>query len=221
MNKFLKLISRLNLKTIYFNFKYLPFKDAIKIPVLISSRVKFKSLKGQILINAPISTALIQIGYETVHIFDHKRSRSIWEVSGTVVFEGKAYIGNGCKISVSENARLVFGNNFAMTAESSIVAQKEIRFGDDCLLSWDVLVMDTDFHKMLDEEGKLTNPPEPVIFGSKVWLGCRTLVLKGSVINDGVIVGANSTVSGKLTVEHAVYSGMPARLLKENVRWER
>ena len=65
------------------------------------------------------------------------------------------------------------------TAETSIVAFTEIRFGNNCLLSWDILVMDTDFHKLKDEFGNIINKPRPIIIGDRIWIGCRCLILKG------------------------------------------
>ena len=66
---------------------------------------------------------MISIGYGEVGIFDMKRSRSIWQVYGEVVFKGKANIGHGSKISVDKNGTLELGNNFKTTAESAIVSQ--------------------------------------------------------------------------------------------------
>ena len=38
-------------KTICFNFKYFPFKQAVRLPILVSHRVVLKSLKGKIILN--------------------------------------------------------------------------------------------------------------------------------------------------------------------------
>src|SRR5690606_18497240 len=133
MNRLFKFISRVNFKTIVFNFKTLPFKHAIKLPILISKNVYLKKHKGDIIINCTLKTGLIQIGFGSVGIFDNKKSRSVWEVSGTVVFNGKCNIGHGSKISVAKNAELTLGNNFVITAESSIIVTQKVKFGDNCL----------------------------------------------------------------------------------------
>ena len=62
---------------------------------------------GKIIIDCPISTGLIQFGYGNVGVFDNKKSRSIWEVSGTVIFKGKCNIGHGSKISVGDCGKLI------------------------------------------------------------------------------------------------------------------
>lgn len=222
---FLKIILNhiyfLNFKTFYFNFKYLPFNQAIKFPILISRYTYLKNCTGNIKINSKkIKTGMIGIGKNGVGIFDEKKSRSIWEVSGQVIFSGKCIIGHGSKISVGDTACLEFGDNFVITAESSIVCQKKITFGNDCLLSWEILIMDTDFHKIKSLDGNILNPSSEIFIGNHVWIGCKSLILKGSVISDNNIIGANSLVSSKLLQSNSVYAGNPVRIVKQDISWE-
>ena len=220
MKKYLKLLSKINFKTIYFNLKYLPFRQAIKLPILISNKVYLRVTSGRLIIDSPIRTGLIHFGYGNVGIFDNKKSRSIWEVSGTIIFKGRCNIGHGSKISVWSNGKLIIGDNFTITAETSIVAFSEISFGNNCLLSWDILVMDTDFHKIKDESGSIINNPRPIFIGDKVWIGCRSLVLKGTIIPNNCIIGANSTVTKVLDKVNCLYAGTPVKIVKENISWE-
>jgi len=215
--RLLKVLSRQNFKTIYFNFKYLPFKQAIRIPIKVSKRVYLWHTGGQIILDCPIKSEMIQIGYGGVGIFDREVSRSIWQVSGTVIFRGSARIGHGSKLSVG--GTLILGNGFNITAESSIVATNRIEFGENCLLSWDILIMDTDFHKVKDKSENILNPSAPIIIGNKVWIGCRCLILKGTTIPENCVIGANSFVGKRLEKENAVYGGQPVRLLKEEIIW--
>ena len=131
-------------KTLRFNLHYFPLKTALKLPVVVSHRTYLRELHGKVELPEKVETAMVKIGFGDVGHYDRKRSRGIWQVSGTVSFGGKASIGHGSKISV--RGHLSFGADFNMTAESTIVCAKEIRFGRDCLLSWDILVMDTDEH---------------------------------------------------------------------------
>jgi len=216
----IKGLFRLNLKTVYFNLKYLPFRQAVKVPVLISKRVHLKRVSGSIRFDCAMRPFLVQIGYGDVGIFDKRRSGSIWDVAGEVIFKGKTKIGHGSKISVTSTGILELGENFSIAAESSIVAARRIIFGKGCLLSWDVLVMDTDFHKIKDETDRIINGPEPVTVGNNVWIGCRCLILKGANIPDGCVIGAGSLVSKPLESGSAIYAGSPAKCARENIEWE-
>lgn len=49
--------------------------------------------------------------------------------------------------------------------------------------------------------------PAPVVIGEDVWLGANVLILPGSCIGDGCIVGAGSTVSGELAEQSRLVNG--------------
>ena len=219
--KISSLIWQTGFKTVYFNFKYLPFQQAIHFPIILSRKVYLNEVKGKIIIKGKISTGMIKIGYRGVEIFDHQKSRAIWQVSGAVIFNGRARIGHGSKISVGKEGTLIFGDNFTVTAESTIIAStKTIEFGSNCLLSWDVLMMDTDFHDIKDKNNVIINNSEDIRVGSHVWIGCRVLVLKGSVIPHNAIIAAGSLVSKKLEGEYKIFGGLPVKELQSDVHWE-
>ena len=212
-------IKYINLKTVYFNFKYFSFSTAIKLPVFISRYVYLKDMRGKI--NLPISKSMgmIKIGYGDVGIFDKKKSRSIWEVSGEIDFHGFTFIGHGAKICVGKDGHLLLGNNFILSAESSLVTFKKLVIGNDCLISWDNLIIDTDFHNIVDTAGRHLNSNREIIIGDNVWINARCTILKGSVIPNGSVIAANSLVIGLLTVESSLYAGNPAILKKTGIKW--
>lgn len=175
-------------KTLLFNFHYFDFKTAIKIPVWLTHKVRLKNLKGRVLLDvSQIKRGMISIGFAHVSIND-TNEYALWNVEGTVIFKGKAGFGAGTKIAVGKNAKLTFGQNFLITARSEIACFKEIRFGDDCLLSWDILVMDTDAHPIYDEQMKRMNDDKSIIIGNHVWIGCRCLILKGTRIANRLVL---------------------------------
>lgn len=209
-----------NLKTLYFNLKYLPFTQAVKFPFFISRRCRLRTVKGEVKINGPIHPGMIIIGYGQVGIFDSKRSRSIWNVAGLVTFEGKANIGHGCKISVERGAELRIGSNFMVSAETSIVCAKSIVIGSDCLFSWEILVMDTDWHTIINDKETIINAPASIVIGNHVWVGCRTTILKGVHIEDNNIIAASSLISKSITCSNAIIGVENSlRSIKENVTW--
>ena len=231
-------------KTLRFNFHYFPFKTALKLPVVVSHRTYLRELHGKVELPEKVERAMIKIGFGDVGHYDRKRSRTIWQVSGTVGFGGKASIGHGSKISVRGN--LFFGDGFNMTAESTIVCAKEIRFGDDCLLAWDILVMDTDEHPLYDlrretagretrdagsvpcpevpcpasNEDVRINPDKAILVGDHVWIGCKCVLLKGAEVPNDTVVAAGTMVKSSFAGEYQVLGGNPPTVLKHDVRWE-
>lgn len=113
---------------------------------------------------------MIRIGF---HNCDECNSndKTLLKVLGQLVFDGEAHIGCGSKIIVNKGAQLELGDNFAISASSTISCHKHIKFGRDIQFSWDSLVMDSDTHAILDEQGNRMNPDKDIVFGDKVWIG--------------------------------------------------
>lgn len=208
-------------KTIIFNFYYFSPKAAIRLPIFIYKHTKLQEIKGKISIEVPITTGMLKIGPHCLGTRDCLYSRTIWELSGLLIIKGKASIGSGCKINVGKEAILTFGNNLNISGNSEIICQKEITFGNNCLLSWDILMMDTDFHHIINNErgGEVINPPKPIKIGNHVWIGCRNTILKGVSIADNNIIAANSTLTHSITNENCIIGGN-GKILKTNINWK-
>ena len=208
------------LKTLYVNFYYFPFKIAIRFPVFIYKNVNINKIGGgKIIINTPIKSGILTIGRRNIGTLDHEYVRSIWEVRGEIILDGKVELGSGCRISVASGAVLRLGNNFSMTGNSSIICQKEISFGNDCLLSWEILIMDSDFHKIFNMQNEIINLPSPVHIGNHVWIGCRSTILKGVNIPDNSVVAAGSVMTKSFSESYSIYGGNNLRL-KNNINWK-
>jgi acetyltransferase-like isoleucine patch superfamily enzyme len=179
-------------------------------------------MKGKIVIDAPIKTGMIKIGPHLLGTQDFFYSRTMWEVTGTFVVKGKVNIGSGSKICIGENATLTLGDNFSLTGNSEIICQKEISFGSNCLLSWDILIMDTDFHLILNADEQIINSPKPIIIGNHVWIGCKNTILKGVSIADNNIISANSTITRSITDSKTIIGGhgKSVEIIKRDVNWK-
>lgn len=208
------------LKTLYFNFHYFEFKVAIHLPILIYRSTKLLRLGGTIELQCPIKIGTVKIGKYNVGSLDINYDRTIWQSDGTVIFGKNVDIGSGTRLSINSGSILKFGNNFCLTGASSIICQKEITFGDNCLLSWDILIMDTDFHRIYNEKHELINTPKAIHVGNHVWIGCRNLILKGVNIADNVIVAASSKITKDVDETFCIVGGVDnMRILKVNTHW--
>jgi acetyltransferase-like isoleucine patch superfamily enzyme len=67
-------------------------------------------------------------------------------------------------------------------------------------------------------QNEVVNPDKEIYFGDNVWIGCRCTTMKGSYIGDNIIVGSNSTITGRHTQEFTVLAGNPIRIVKEGVK---
>ncbi len=120
-------------------------------------------------------------------------------------------------IEIKEDALVTIGSAY-INSGAVILAVKEISIGNEVLIAREVFIYDADHHPLLDEEGKQTNPPRPVIIGDHVWVGLKCTIIRGSKIGDEAIISAGSLVAGRIrTGTMAV--GSPARSALE-VKWK-
>lgn len=205
--------------TIWFNLRYLPFYQAIKIPICISYNT-FYNISGRINIHGKVKPAMIRFGFHKVDTCDINSTTSIViREPGILVFEGTAHIGKGSRISI-HGGTLILGNNFAISGCSSINCYSRIVMGKDIQFAWDCLVMDSDTHQIFNEKGEICNHDQEVIIGDKVWIGCRTTILKGSQIPQNCVIGACSLICGKDFKESTIIAGNPAKSIRSISGWE-
>lgn len=205
------------LKTLYFNFRYLKFKEAIKFPVIVSRNTKLKLLKNSNIKITEKKFANIKIGFGNVGIFDKEKERTMITNRGTIVFEGKANIGHGTKISC--DGILEFGDKFEITSSSKIWCNYSIKFGKNVLISWDNLFMDTDGHQIRDTFSKeVLNPDKKIVIGDNIWIGCRNTILKGTKINSNNIISSNNRISGEFIEKNCII-GTNLEIKRKNVFW--
>lgn len=146
-------------------------------------------------------------------ICNNKRS-SIIRLDEDAVFNvrNNASIYYGADIILFKGAELTIGNSF-INSDCRIRCHKSVMIGDDCAISHDFLVMDSDAHFLNGD-----NHTSPVIIGNHVWIGTRVTILSGVTVGDGAVIAAGSLVKDDIP-EGALVAGVPAKTVKENVRW--
>lgn len=203
-----KILQTSLIKTLYFNYRYFGMRGGWKLPVFVSRNVRLINMKGTLICDQK-SFGVISLGYGVSY------KKFIWDNEGEIIFKGKAHLSAGDK--VSNKGRLVFGYNFSMHINSDVISYNHIEFGDDCLVSWECLFMDTDFHK-IKQNKEIVNPDKEVIIGNHVWCGCRCSIFKGATIPNDTIVAAGSIIHKQYVAPNTIITG--EKILRENVIWE-
>lgn len=96
--------------------------------------------------------------------------------------------------------------NFGVTIECA----GHVRLGPRTRIGMDVLIMDSNLHRIEPERRHERSEPRHVILGADVWLAARVLVLPGVIIGEGTVVGAGSVVTHDLP-PRCVAVGVPAK----------
>jgi acetyltransferase-like isoleucine patch superfamily enzyme len=131
---------------------------------------------------------------------------------------GKVRIKPGCEIALYPNSKLSIGNSTYLNSNSKIIVRDSVNIGQSCAISWNVTIMDTDFHTIINNNQEQLNT-SPINIGNDVWIGAEAMILKGVTIGDGAIVAAKSVVT-KDVPPHTLVAGQPARIIKESIEWK-
>ena len=214
------------IKTVCFNFKILPFKDAVKMPILLFGHVDVVCTKRAkcVIKKGGGGLATMTIGNSYSPAYGKMNSHHCWtyiSLDGTIVLNGsKQFIGNGCKVSVDNGATLELGDHVFINNQSKIVCKQSVSIGAYTRISWESQIMDTNFHYMVSEEGMVKNKDGRIVIGNHCWIGNRVTVQKGTVLNDYSIVASNSLVNKDFSnIQFGTFGGTPAKLLaKGNIR---
>lgn len=217
MNKLIKILLSIP-KTLFVNFRYLSLRQALKLPMIVAYNAHFVAHRGRIQLPERVSFGMIHIGFFGITICSH--DKTIVRVEGTLVFKGRAHFGRSSKVYVRKGAKMVLGDNFKISSASSFDCMKKIDIGDDVLFAWDCLVLDYDGHAIYCEDGDRINEDKPIIIGNYVWVGCRSTILKGTVIPDNCVVGAGTLLSGQKLEANSIVVGNPPKSRKKISGWK-
>lgn len=209
------------IRSLYINFKCLPIKQAIHLPILIDYKMKVEGQfkRGSIVINKPISFRMIRLGFENGS-FDMGGGDMLLRMKSNahLVFNGTCSFAKGCHIIVNEGAIMEFGNNCSFNVNTLVNAGSSIVFGDDFLGGWNVTIIDGDGHQIIDCNNTVINDYKPIVIGAHCWMSAHSSLLKGVNLPDECIIPYGSIITKSCLEQRVIYGGVPNRVLKAGIK---
>lgn len=137
--------------------------------------------------------------------------------NGEINVGRKVQLHHGVKLSAWGTdgfTQINIGDNTAIGDRTEIHAGQRVDIGANCNISWDVCIMDRDYHKF----NSPTEVIKPVDIKDNVWIGCNSIIMKGVTIGEGAVVAAGSVVT-KDVPPKVVVGGNPAKIIREDIYW--
>ena len=120
-----------------------------------------------------------------------------------------------CTVSVGD------GCTTTNPVDMRAIEKTKIVIGKDCMFSSWNRILGSDAHAIYDVvTGKRVNKTRDIIIDDHVWLCEHAVVLHGSHIKSGSVIGYRSVVKGTIP-NNVVAVGSPAKVVKKNIAWER
>ena len=142
-------------------------------------------------------------------------SHAVVRRGATLRVTGAMAIHTEFRLWVNEGATVTLGSGY-VNSGLNLSAWDAVTVGDDCVISERVTIRDSDNHTL-----RGGGPDHaPVVVGNHVWIGIGATVLKGVRIGDGAVIAAGAVVVDDVP-PRALVGGVPARILREDVDWDR
>lgn len=207
------------LKTLYINFRMLPFIDAIRLPIIIWGRCQLALKGGKIVFAVPVKRGLLKIGYH-YEIFSFKEPSQV-KVHGTFTIKGEVWLGSSIKIFIEPNANLCMGELSSLGSCSSLVCSQSVVFSDYSRVASFADISDSNYHYMKNVIDNSIRPyNKPVLIGARNYVGSRVTFLPGTMTPDNITIGFGSVCNKDyrgIIPEYSIIAGIPAKLVKKNM----
>lgn len=205
------------IRSIFFCFSHLPFKQACKVPILIGKGVRYKKFKGTVIIKSEhLHRGMISLGLKqgTYYLSDYQ---SHLLGGGKIIFKGDSTICAGFRFYVSDEGELEIGKGTFMNANTTLSSNTIISIGDYCSFGWNCSLLDWDGHNILNKDGDIINHAKPIFLENCCWLSSHCAITKGVVLSHHTIVPYMSVVNKSNSIPYVIFGGQPNRILKTSI----
>lgn len=216
--RFLNIINLL--RSIYFNFRYLPFKQAINLPVWITTNFRVHGLKRGQLILCQSNRRSVVFGCWGSPGLQQMKGGLLFSKGSCLILRGHTVVSQGSVFRMDSGASIDLGRDFYCNKNCFFRASRDIVFGNDCLVGWNVQINTSDGHTIL-HDAKRRPSDLSITIGNHVWITSNTIITKGVSIADGCIIAQGAVVAKSINERNALVGGVIAKVISQNIEWKR
>lgn len=146
-----------------------------------------------------------------------RRNDSSVSIGARSLFRGQMSLGLGCEIILGSDIYCGVGA-YLTTAEGA-----SITLGNDLLISDRFQARADDSHPIYDGfNGQRINPSRSLAVEDHVWIGADVIMMPGSKVCAGSVVGIRSMVTKSRSVPpNSLAVGSPVEVMRSNIHWVR
>lgn len=211
------------ISSIYFNFKFLPFNQAIKFPFVVKGKLRIIRSSGSInLYSSSLKFGAIKLGFQGSDMFSNQVT--VIDLAGNLNLYGDYFsFGVNSLIRVEKGASLNIKNDFVLGANSILFCENDITIQEKVITSWSCQIIDTDTHSLRNRINNTKfDRSKPIFIGMGCWLGNNVTINKGTKLPNFTIIASHTLCNKDYTInigEFSLLGGIPAKLLKSDIEF--
>ncbi|MBE7702745.1 MAG: acyltransferase [Cyanobacteria bacterium SIG28] len=184
-------------------------------PDLLNIQIEFYGKNNVVELHEPLSTfsncRIILQDNSSVKILKQQEH----QIANLYIF---ARYSTGINISIGENCS-INQLNIEATRSKDLICQ----IGNNCMISSDTMLRLHDAHTIYDVNTKLplNKPSKGIVIGDNCWISQFVKILKDVEIPASSIIGIGSIVTKSFEKENTIIAGIPAKIVRENIAWDR
>ena len=207
------------LYSLLFCLRYLPFWQAIHVPVLIHPFVKIDRLsRGSIKFIGELKHSMLVFGFKGTTGTSNCRSLISIGKGATLVVKDGVSMARGTRLVIHSGC-VSIGRNFWCNGDCIFFCTTKISIGDDNMYGWNINFNTSDGHSVY-VNGEQKPMEGDIEIGNHVWIASYCNIAKNTYVANDCVVAQCSLVNGRHEEEQCLIGGVPAKKIKENVRWK-
>lgn len=213
LTKIFRLLRTVNIWQTWRLYRTQPHDRSAQLHVCNRSQIHVdKSAKIEMWPNAILEFNMMEDPFK-----EARPSRLILHPNSKLVCKGHIQSFEAVRIECLPNAVLEIGNKTYINHNSEIRCREHISIGDNVSIAYNVLIQDSDYHTMYDENGNEKPQTLPIVIEDNVWVGANAIILKGVTLGKGCVVAAGSVITKSIPA-NALVGGNPARIIKQDIK---
>lgn len=207
-------------KTIVFNLRYFPLRQAVRLPVLILNNFKVMEMHRMGIVFEG-KCSLFQLRFSNGGSFgvpSYNRGEIWIEKNGIIKIAEHASVTFTEGTHLRIGGELIFNGNFNANKNCFIACSRNIQFGKEIMLGWNVVIRDSDGH-WVSHDGIIKPDWKPILIGDHVWICSEAHILKGVTIGNDSILAYRSLATKAYLGDNLLIGGSPAKIIGRNVSW--
>lgn len=211
-------------RSLYANFRLLPFRQAIKMPIYIYGRVHLYMLNGSLEFrNCEIKRGMVKFGtLDPFNLPDGSGFISLAPKS-KLICHGPVRFDVNSKLRILGDGQIILGKYVRIRSGVKLICNNSyIKIGDYTGVAFESTVINSSFHTVYNVNTRIADKQfKPIIIGKACWIGNRSSIAGGTTLKDHSIVCAGSYVNKDFSVtteEDQMLGGRPAKLIKCGIR---